>query len=106
MNLLWSPVDKALTVIDHNNAFDREFDEHAFFKNHVFRAERTRIPASFLLEQKALFEKMTDRFESMIQGFPECWVERDDLPGDFDPETTREILNRYDKIPDVFGGQE
>lgn len=105
VNLLWSPAERKLTVIDHNNAFDADFDETAFFSSHVFRDELGKIPAPFLLEQKAAFENMAGRFESMIQDFPESWTERDDLPGDFVPDTVSEILSRCDRIPDVFGGQ-
>ncbi|MDF7798257.1 hypothetical protein P4C99_02200 [Pontiellaceae bacterium B1224] len=105
VNLLWSPAEQELTVIDHNNAFDREFDETAFFQNHAFRDERGKIPASFLLEQRAAFENMAGRFESLIRDFPESWTDRDGFPGDFVPETVCEILGRYDKILDVFGGQ-
>ncbi len=43
---------------------------------------------------------MTDRFDEFIKDFPEMWTERDELPGDFVPETVREILNRFDKLPE------
>jgi hypothetical protein len=105
VNLLWRPAEQGLTVIDHNNAFDKEFDETYFFQNHVFQKERNRIPASFLLEQKALFENMADRLADIISDFPESWMELHDSPGDFVPETVYQILNRCDKIQDVFKGQ-
>ncbi|MDZ8120264.1 HipA family kinase [Pontiella agarivorans] len=105
VNLLWNPVDQQLTVIDHNNAFDSEFDEVAFFEHHVFREERSRIPASFLLEQKQRFANMAGRFGDLIKDFPDEWVEQDERPGDFIPETANAILNRFDKLLDVFGGQ-
>lgn len=106
VNLLWSPAGKQVTVIDHNNAFDNDFDEKKFFQNHVFGESRKKIPDAFLLEQKQAFEKMADRFEALTQDFPEEWTERDNLPGDFIPETVCEILSRFDKLSDVFGGQE
>ena len=106
VNLLWNPADKQVTVIDHNNAFDRTFDEAVFFQNHVFREERERIPSAFLLEQKQAFENMANRFAELIRDFPDEWVEQDDRPGDFNPEFVREILNRFDRLLTVFGGQE
>ena len=105
VNLLWNPADRQVTVIDHNNAFDRTFDESVFFQNHVFWAERERIPSAFLLEQKQAFENMANRFDELIQGFPDEWVELDDRPGDFNPESVREILSRFDRLLAVFGGQ-
>lgn len=38
-NLLWSAAENRLFVIDHNLAFDHEFDETEFFAAHVFREE-------------------------------------------------------------------
>lgn len=105
VNLLWNPADQQLTVIDHNNAFDNGFDESEFFQNHVFRGERERIPASFLLEEKKRFENMANRFGEFTKDFPEEWSIRDNLPGDFIPETVREILDRFDKLSSAFGGQ-
>lgn len=105
VNLLWRSAGNFLTVIDHNNAFDRDFDEDSFFKYHVFHADRKIIPTPFLLEQKAQFGNMAEGYESMLHDFPERWIERDDLPGDFVPEMVGETLNRYDRILTVFGEQ-
>jgi len=105
VNLLWSPAEKKVTVIDHNNAFDKDFDELKFFRNHVFSEERGKMPETFLLEQKVVFAKMTDRFDELIRDFPDEWTARDDFPGDFISETVCEILRRFDKLSDVFGGQ-
>lgn len=106
VNLLWNPADKQLTVIDHNNAFDRSFDESVFFQNHVFHEERAQIPSAFLLEQKQAFENMTNCFGELIRDFPDEWVEQDDRPGDFNPKSVREILSRFDKLLSAFGGQD
>lgn len=106
VNLLWNAEDNQLTVIDHNIAFDNEFDESKFFKNHVFCKERGKIPVEFLLEQQAAFAKLAARFSEFTEDFPEEWSERDNLPGDFIPEIVREILSRFDRLPDVFRGQE
>ena len=106
VNLLWNAEDNQLTVIDHNIAFDNEFSESKFFKNHVFRKERGQIPTEFLLEQQEVFAKLTARFSEFTDDFPEEWSERDDFPGDFIPETVCEILSRFDRLPDVFRRQE
>ncbi|WP_372807822.1 HipA family kinase [Pontiella sp.] len=105
VNLLWNPVGRALTIIDHNNAFDPEFNDVAFFEHHVFREKRSRIPAPFLLEQKQRFGNMAGHLDDLIKAFPDEWVEQDERPGDFAPETVRAILSRFDRLLDVFGGQ-
>ncbi|MDX9791919.1 MAG: hypothetical protein RBU24_00285 [Kiritimatiellia bacterium] len=105
VNLLWSSGGDQLTVIDHNNAFDKDFDEAGFFENHVFRAERERIPEPFLLEQSQTFAKIAARFSELTGDFPDEWTERQESPGDFIPESAIEVLSRSVKILDVFGGQ-
>lgn len=104
VNLLWNPDGNRLTVIDHNNAFDNTFDEAAFFQNHVFRAERERIPAQFVLEQSQAFAKIAACFSELTGGFPDEWIEREGSAGDFVPETVIEILSRSAKLSTVFGG--
>lgn len=105
VNLLWSSDGDQLTVIDHNNAFDKDFDEAAFFENHVFRAERERIPSPFLLEQSQALAKITARFSELTDDFPDEWTERQESSGDFVPESAIEVLSRSVKLFSVFGGQ-
>jgi hypothetical protein len=90
-------------VIDHNNAFDKGFDEAAFFENHVFRAERERISTPFLLEQSQAFGKAAARFAELTGDLPDEWVEHHGSTGDFKPESAIEILGRSAKLLDVFG---
>lgn len=103
MNLLWNPYGNQLTVIDHNNAFDNDFNESEFFQNHVFKAECTRIPEPFLLEQRQVFARVTALIAELTKDFPEEWIERKMSPGDFVPESAIEILNRSVNILDAFG---
>ena len=42
-NLLWDPKAEAPVVIDHNMAFDCDFDAEQFLQTHVFRAVLNRI---------------------------------------------------------------
>lgn len=106
VNLLWNAEDNQLTVIDHNLAFDNTFDEQAFFQNHVFRKERGRIHEEFLLEQQASFAELAAQFSKITGDFPEEWLEQDNLPGDFIPESVFKILTRFDILSDVFRKKE
>ncbi|HPS08449.1 MAG TPA: hypothetical protein PLG22_13000 [Kiritimatiellia bacterium] len=103
VNLLWSPEGRLLTVIDHNNAFDAGFNEAAFFEGHVFRAERDKVPAPYLLEQSQAFGKAAARFAELTGDLPDEWVEHHGSTGDFKPESAIEILGRSAKLLDVFG---
>ncbi len=106
VNLLWNPDGNRLTVIDHNNAFDQDFDESKFFQNHVFQTERNRIPRPFLVEQSRVFASIATLFAEMTKDFPGEWIERQMLPGDFVPDSAIEILNRSVNILNVFGDRQ
>ena len=106
VNLLWNPNGNLLTVIDHNNAFDQDFDESEFFQNHVFQTERTRIPRPFMVEQSRVFTGIAALFAEMTKDFPVEWIERQMLPGDFVPDSAIEILNRSVNILNVFGDRQ
>lgn len=104
VNLLWNSNGKRLTVIDHNNAFDKEFSEEVFFENHVFGAEREKIAETFLLEQSQAFATIAARFSELTGDFPDEWTERQTSSGDFVPESAVAVLSRFAIITDVFGG--
>ncbi len=104
VNLLWNPDGNELTIIDHNNAFDRDFCETRFFDNHVFRDELERIPAKFLLEQSQTFSTMAALFPQITGDFPDEWMEREENQGDFEPESVVAMLNRSDRMVSAFGG--
>lgn len=42
-NLLWDTQHQKLAVIDHNIAFDPDFDARDFFENHVFRGQSASV---------------------------------------------------------------
>jgi hypothetical protein len=99
-NLLWDTQAGELVVIDHNSAFDMEFDPTEFSKHHVFSSD---ISATFqdLVEP----DRYTKRFRKALaiwpeacQNIPEEWWFADEeltVPANFDLETTLATLNRY-----------
>jgi len=103
VNLLWTPASNKLTAIDHNCAFDKDFDENRFFNNHVFSEERRRIEKSFLLEQKQIFADIAARLYEISADLPTEWAASHGMPGDYSPQNVQDVLRRYDELASVFG---
>ena len=67
-NLLWNAETQAPVVIDHNMAFDRDFDAPLFRQTHVFRADFEAIAGDMVL--RADYEQ---RFNGLLAGFAAIW---------------------------------
>ena len=98
-NLLWDADAKQLVVIDHNVAFDREFDGHSFSAMHVFSQE---IPKVFqdLVERLSYTERLRSALAAWAvacQNVPDEWWFADEertVPADFDPDAVLALLGR------------
>lgn len=98
-NLLWDAEAKQLVVIDHNVAFDHEFDHQSFSLAHAFRQE---IPNVFqdLVEQFSYTERLRlalAAWPEACQNVPDEWWFADDectVPANFDPNAVLNLLNR------------
>jgi len=95
-NLLWNQKSSALVVIDHNLAFDSDFDVAQFFRTHVFAAQ---ADAVFMdLDKKAQYiHRMREAlasFERACSTIPVDWID-DDLPIYFDPVQIRLMLEQF-----------
>lgn len=98
-NLCWDSARAELIVIDHNLAFDPDFDEQAFCDYHIFRGARDSVLADML--QRAHY---TERFKNalsnwadMIADIPEQWLYLDPElmdPVSFEIDAFRAILER------------
>lgn len=99
-NLLWDQQHSKLVVIDHNQAFDEDFDPLAFAESHVFNAH---LPAIFedMLERDAYTNRLSAAFEVFEQAcdnLPEEWFWADDgVPAQFNIDAARELLSRFNK---------
>lgn len=99
-NLLWGADDKGLVVIDHNTAFDPEFDARSFSDTHVFADE---IPSIFhdLVEPARYTERLRAAlaaWREACQYVPDEWWFADaerTVRANFDPEAELALLNRY-----------
>lgn len=97
-NLLWDQVDKKLAVIDHNQAFDREFNPSSFCQSHVFSNE---IEHTFndMVERVSYEDRMSlafADFDATCDNVPlEWWWVDDGVPADFNKEAVRLQLGRF-----------
>lgn len=98
-NLLWSSAGRKLIVIDHNAAFDPEFDAAQFTQAHVFSG---RIPDVFQdlverCEYSGRLRRALAVWPEACQNVPDEWWFMDEertIPTDFDPDATLALLNR------------
>jgi hypothetical protein len=83
-NLLWTAHDQSMHVIDHNSAFDPQFDRALFLKTHVFTDDRVGILDQALRRdlERTMSEILRD-FSSIWANLPEEWT---DVDLDLDPE--------------------
>lgn len=98
-NLLWNTTAHRLVVIDHNNAFDRDFNAVAFSQAHVFAGC---IPSIFqdLVEHVSYaerFKQVLAVWSTACQNVPHEWWFADEertVPADFDPDAALALLQR------------
>lgn len=74
-NLLWDVRSDELTVIDHNQAFDPNFDVQHFLESHVFAGHWHRVFSDHV-ERRKYLERMTavlSGLEAIRVNIPESW---------------------------------
>lgn len=74
-NLLWRASEQRLVVIDHNLAFDPDFDESAFFETHVFRDDADALFGDLVCraETSAVLGAALGRFDAAVASLPAAW---------------------------------
>ncbi|WP_295913601.1 HipA family kinase [uncultured Xanthomonas sp.] len=99
-NLLWDVASGGeLVVIDHNQAFDPEFDANAFLATHIFQAEFSELRAD-LVVMAHYAERMKSALELWDSAWalvPDEWRFHDDertILIDFDPVASKAMLAR------------
>ena len=98
-NLLWVAGSGGLVVIDHNLAFDQDFDAAQFAETHVFSGQ---IPSVFqdLVEPQAYAARLLQAlavWDDACNNAPEAWWfvdEEQTVPTDFDSAAILAMLNR------------
>jgi hypothetical protein len=73
--LLWNASEKALVVIDHNLAFDENYDEQALSSDHIF-SKVDRTPFRDINQRCQFMDRMDQPIKDMeakIHEIPEQW---------------------------------
>jgi hypothetical protein len=99
-NLFWDIETQKLVVIDHNQAFDRNFPPSEFAELHVFFAEWRDLAGDWDRQQK-----LASRFEAAMADWtaicntvpPEWWFldSEQTVRTDFDLDVTRQLLMEF-----------
>jgi len=97
-NLLWDQSDKKLVVIDHNQAFDLEFDPTTFSQTHVFNLEIANI-LNDMIERVNYEDRLSVAFADFNAACnnipPEWWLIDDGVPVSFDLNAAKLMLERF-----------
>lgn len=98
-NLFWSCAD-GLVVIDHNLAFDREFQTQDFLDGHIFRDSFRNAESDFIMrgEFATRFAHALSDWDSIVAGIPNSWHYLDSeqtIFADFDVSATKALLERF-----------
>lgn len=99
-NLMWDAARQQLVVIDHNLAFDRDFDAAGFSKAHVFSGQILNVFQDLIepMEYMGRLRQALAVWPEACNNAPSEWWfvdEEQTVPTDFDPDATLALLNRY-----------
>lgn len=98
-NLLWDAQDKKLIVIDHNLAFDPDFQASVFLEHHLFGTEWTGLETDLVL-QAEYSERLSLALaaaRNARQRAPDEWMWENpefDVPTPFDADMALNLLAR------------
>lgn len=98
-NLLWDTEQQALVVIDHNLAFDDEFQSTTFLEHHVFSDQWLGLMQD-LVTQAEYAQRLADALpfaQKALEVAPAEWLWENsefDIPACFDRRTALNVLER------------
>jgi hypothetical protein len=97
-NLLWDQEHSKLAVIDHNQAFDIDFDAQLFAQSHVFHANLLDI-FDDLVDRQNYLDRLAAafaEFDLACDNVPDEWWSVDNgVPTSFNRNAARAMLSRY-----------
>lgn len=97
-NLSWDTQDSRLAVIDHNQAFDTDFDPQRFAELHVFHESLLTIFED-MIDRQTYYDRLAAAFAEFDPACdnvpPEWWAVDNGVPTGFDRDAVRELLRRF-----------
>ncbi|MBX3615964.1 HipA family kinase [Nitrosomonas sp.] len=101
-NLFWNPRDRELIVIDHNQAFDAEFDSNNFLDYHIFHSQKHQVFGDMLRRQDYTqrFFSALNHWHGICAGIPKAWFFTDmemTVPVNFSLDGAYAMLEAYKK---------
>lgn len=101
-NLLWDPGVRELVVIDHNQAFDPDFDRKKFLDSHVFSQSGPSVFGDMVRrrEYNERFRSALEAWDEIRDSLPEEWLFADPemtVPADFDLDAAYQLLSRHER---------
>ena len=102
-NLLWSALSRSLYVIDHNLAFDDEFDAEVFWREHMMRSFRERALTEWRDKPfKSTLERCILNMAEYFENVPQEWREAENFDFGKYQERIVAILKRLNGHPELF----
>lgn len=97
-NLLWDQQHSRLAVIDHNQAFDTDFDRQLFAQSHVFHANLLDV-FDDLVEREIYHNRLAAAFAEFDPACdnvpPEWWSVDNGVPTSFNRDAVRVVLGCF-----------
>lgn len=95
-NLLWDIEAQMPIVIDHNLAFDREFDPQTFLKTHIFRADLAVLKSDLVMlaEYEQRFSALVPLLADIWGELPQNWFETEDGDARFLQSDFHRVIDR------------
>jgi hypothetical protein len=104
-NLLWVALERRPVMIDHNLAFDVEFDSQILFTQHAFGADLETWDAGFRAKRQKKLLAILGALPDILDSIPEEWFADDairDVPLAAEVARMKRVLRRVEATPDEF----
>lgn len=98
-NLLWNTEGAVPVVIDHNMAFDLEFEPRKFLETHIFRADLAALKTDLVMraEYEQRFSSLVPLLKDIWAELPQNWLETEDGISRFLQSEFLHVLDRVNQ---------
>ena len=104
VNILRVAASGSVYIIDHNLAFDPDFDVSKLADTHVFRDELDEWDSAISLAFDPLLRDIMHRFDDFWAELPDEWSEAAEFLPEVSPLRLRAVLARLNTAGSLFGG--